>query len=73
MIMVISKGKRRAPAVLSSAWLLGACCISFEAAAQSRGMECAEAPTASLLVNVKYKGATGDGRTDDTAAISGGD
>jgi hypothetical protein len=69
MIMVISKGKRRAPAVLSSAWLLGACCISFEAAAQSRGMECAEAPTASLLVNVKDKGATGDGRTDDTAAI----
>lgn len=69
MIVVILKGKKRASAVLSSVLLLGACCISFESAAQSPGMECAEAPTASPVVNVKDKGATGDGRTDDTAAI----
>jgi Pectate lyase superfamily protein len=69
MIMVTSKGERRATVILSSALLLGANCISFEATAQSRGVECATAPAASLVVSVKDKGATGDGRTDDTAAI----
>jgi polygalacturonase len=69
MIAVISQAKKRAPAVLSGAWLLGACFISLETPAQSRGPECAETPTSSLVVNVKDKGARGDDRTDDTAAI----
>ena len=45
------------------------CFISLEAPAQSRGLECAGAPTSPLVVNVKEKCATGDGRTDDTVAI----
>jgi hypothetical protein len=69
MITMISTGKKLAPAVLSRACLLGACFISLEAPAQSRGPECAETPASPLVVNVKDKGAMGDGRTDDTAAI----
>jgi len=68
MIMKISKGARR-PAVLSGALLLRACLISLKVSAQSRDPECAEAPTSPLVVSVKDKGATGDGRTDDKAAI----
>jgi len=44
--------------------------ISPEATAQSRASPgCAQAPTSSLVVDVKNKGAKGDGETDDTAAI----
>jgi polygalacturonase len=69
MIAVISQGKRRGSRLLSGALLLGACFISLEVPARSHGPECAEAPTASRVVNVKDKGARGDGQTDDTAAI----
>lgn len=62
-------GKERSKAVLLSAWLLGAA-FSSEVSARSIGPPgCANAPTSSGVVNVKDKGATGDGRTDDTAAI----
>ena len=30
---------------------------------------CASPPTSDIVVNVKHKGAVGDGRADDTAAI----
>jgi len=33
------------------------------------GQDCVEAPTSALVINVKDKGAKGDGETDDTAAI----
>ncbi len=35
----------------------------------SRAMECSAPPPAKLTVNVRDRGAKGDGRTDDTAAI----
>jgi hypothetical protein len=68
MITADSKGKTRAPGVLLGALAFAACVIFF--AAPSRALEgCAEAPASPLVVNVKQKGAKGDGRTDDTAAI----
>lgn len=44
--------------------------MPLEASARPGASEgCAKAPTSSRVVNVKDKGARGDGRTDDTAAI----
>ena len=61
-------GKERSKAVLLSAWLSEQ--LSSDGSARSIGPPgCANAPTSSGVVNVKDKGATGDGRTDDTAAI----
>ena len=39
------------------------------AAPASAGERCASAPTSPLVMNVKDKGAKGDGATDDPAAI----
>lgn len=69
LVMMIANGKERALGVLLRALALAACCISLAARAQSPAPGCAAAPTSSLVVNVKDKGATGDGETDDTAAI----
>jgi hypothetical protein len=70
MVTVISKSKKRPPGVLLSASLLGACFISLGASARSSAPQgCAQAPTSSLVVNVRSKGAKGDNQTDDTAAI----
>jgi polygalacturonase len=57
------------PAGLTLACLFSACLISLAAPALSATKQCAEAPASSPVVNVKAKGAKGDGRTDDTAAI----
>lgn len=62
---MISNIKIGAPAALFGALLLGTCLLSYEVAAQG----CAKAPSSPLVVSVKAKGAKGDGRTDDTAAI----
>ncbi len=70
MVTVISKSKKRTPGVLLSTSLLGACFISLGASARSSAPQgCAQAPTSSLVVNVRSKGAKGDNQTDDTAAI----
>jgi hypothetical protein len=68
LTMVNSKGKTRAPAALLRSLVLGACCICL-AAPSKAGEGCAEAPASPLVVDVKQKGAKGDGQTDDTAAI----
>ncbi len=50
--------------------LLGACLGLLAAPAPSSAAEgCARPPASRLVVNVKNKGAKGDGSTDDTAAI----
>ena len=48
--------------------MLGACATGLAAPAIA-GQDCVEAPTSALVINVKDKGAKGDGETDDTAAI----
>src|SRR4029078_11356648 len=52
------------------AFMLGSLCVPFEAFAQTAAPAgCAEAPASRHTVNVRDKGAKGDGRTDDAAAI----
>jgi polygalacturonase len=66
------KRLRRAAANLGCLFVvLSACLISFGAPAQSASTAklCAEPPASSLVVDVKAKGAKGDGHTDDTVAI----
>jgi hypothetical protein len=66
--MVMPKGKMSGPGVLLGALAFAACVTSL--AAPSRALQgCVEAPASPLVVNVKDKGAKGDGQTDDTAAI----
>jgi Pectate lyase superfamily protein len=68
--MIVSRGTTRAPRALLRCLVLAACLLSPAAMAQSREPQgCAPAPTSSLEVDVKTKGAKGDGETDDTAAI----
>jgi polygalacturonase len=61
--------------LLRSAGLLGALMLAAGfmapvAGAQDAGpRECVTAPRSPIVVNVKDKGAKGDGRTDDTEAI----
>jgi polygalacturonase len=58
----------RVRASLLPALVLGAGAMALAAPASARE-GCAEAPTSTLVVNVKDKGAKGDGKTNDTAAI----
>src|SRR5262245_20833827 len=46
-----------------------ACFMALAAAQASASPGCEEAPKSEFIVNVKDKGARGDGQTDDTAAI----
>lgn len=54
-------------ATLALGLLAGALSPASPARAATEG--CAKAPTSPLVVNVRQKGAKGDGRTDDTAAL----
>ena len=63
-----SRSKRIALGVLSGAWLLTACGLSSLARAGAPDA-CEPPPASPSTVNVTDKGATGDGLTDDTAAI----
>ncbi len=67
--VLVRKGKKRAPGVLLSALLLGTYFPSLDASARASDQGCAVAPGSTLVVDVKDKGAKGDGLTDDTAAI----
>jgi Pectate lyase superfamily protein len=49
-------------------FVLGACAMAWAVPVQAQE-GCAEAPASTLVINVKDKGAKGDGETDDTAAI----
>jgi hypothetical protein len=68
--IMIGKGKFWASGVLLAALLTGACVMPLAADAQEAAARgCATAPRSPLVVNVKDKGAKGDGRSDDTDAI----
>jgi len=67
---VIAPGKTRAPKAFLCTFALAALLLSPPALARSDAPEaCAPPPASSLVVNVKHKGAKGDGQSDDTAAI----
>jgi hypothetical protein len=69
------QGKKRAPGVIMGALLFSACLPAIEASAQPGAAErvvnreCVGPPRSTLIVNVKDKGASADGSSDDTAAI----
>jgi pectate lyase-like protein len=67
-MLVSSKARTWARGSLVGSIVLGACFVSH-AAPSTAGEGCAEAPASSVVVDVKQKGAKGDGETDDTAAI----
>ena len=70
MLTVVCQRNRCVPGALVTAALIAACFMPLEASARPGASDgCAKAPTSSRVVNVKDKGARGDGRTDDTAAI----
>jgi polygalacturonase len=59
-----------ASGLLLAALVTGACFMPLTADAQDAAQrECVTVPRSPLVVNVKDKGAKGDGRTDDTEAI----
>jgi Pectate lyase superfamily protein/Right handed beta helix region len=67
---VVLKGKTCALGILLSPFALAGLLLSTPALARSDAPEtCAPPPAPSLVINVKDKGAKGDGRTDDTGAI----
>jgi polygalacturonase len=56
--------------LLALVFVLGSICIPFEALARSGAPAgCTNTPASRLTINVRDKGAKGDGRTDDAAAI----
>ena len=70
MAQRVSAAIRLNTIVLLFAALLGACLIPHTAHAQSSALPaCKQPPTSPVVVNVKDKGAKGNGRSDDTAAI----
>lgn len=67
---MVTERKRGACGVWRGTAALGLClCSSFGLAAEPKGKACQPPPASTIVVNVKDKGAKGDGRTDDTAAI----
>jgi polygalacturonase len=67
--MMVSKGKFGASGLLLIALITAEACTTLAAAEDAQPQSCVTAPQSPLIVNVKDKGAKGDGRTDDTAAI----
>ncbi|MEI9901401.1 MAG: glycosyl hydrolase family 28-related protein [Hyphomicrobium sp.] len=62
--------KRRLAKGILAGPLLAACLWPVAGSAQSRVIDgCARGATSKLVLNVKDKGARGDGKTNDTAAI----
>ena len=66
---MMSNDKKSALRNLGISLMLMACFIALAASPASASPGCEEAPKSELVVNVKDKGARGDGQTDDTAAI----
>jgi polygalacturonase len=63
------RGEGRRAVMLSAALLLAFLMTATNAKAEPSPSGCASAPTSGLLVDVRDKGAKGDGQSDDTAAI----
>ena len=67
---MVCKNKLQASGLLLTALVAAGCFAGFAAAAEPAAPQgCVVAPTSPLVVNVRDKGAKGDGRTDDTEAI----
>ena len=67
---MVCKNKLQATGLLLTALVTAGCVAGFAAAAEPAAPQgCVVAPTSPLVVNVRDKGAKGDGRTDDTEAI----
>ena len=67
---MVCKNKLRPSGLLLTALLTAWCFAGLAAAAETAAPQgCVVAPKSPLVVNVRDKGAKGDGRTDDTEAI----
>ena len=67
---MVCKNKLRPSGLLLTALLTAWCFAGLAAAAETAAPQgCVVAPKSPLVVNVRDKGAKGDGRTDDTDAI----
>jgi len=67
---MVCKNKLQATGLLLTALVTAGCVAGFAAAAEPAAPQgCVVAPTSPLVVNVRDKGAKGDGRTDDTVSI----
>jgi polygalacturonase len=66
---MMSTYKKSALRNLETSLMLMACFMPLAAAQARASPGCEEAPKSGLVVNVKDKGARGDGQTDDTAVI----
>ena len=67
---MVCKNKLQASGLLLTALVTAGCFAGFAAAAEPAAPQgCVVAPRSPLVVNVRDKGAKGDGRTDDTEAI----
>ena len=67
---MVCKNRLRPSGLLLTALLTAWCFAGLAAAAETAAPQgCVVAPKSPLVVNVRDKGAKGDGRTDDTDAI----
>ena len=67
---MVCKNKLQPSGLLLTALLAAGCFAGLAAAAETAAPQgCVTAPKSPLVVNVRDKGAKGDGRTDDTEAI----
>lgn len=67
---MVCKNRLQAPGLLLTAFMTAGCFAGFAAAADNAVQQaCVVAPKSPLVVNVRDKGAKGDGRTDDTVSI----
>jgi hypothetical protein len=67
---MVCKNKLQTPGLLLTAFIAAGCLVGFAAAAQDAAPQgCVVEPKSPLVVNVRDKGAKGDGRSDDTESI----